>query len=45
MCAVPTAPACGSGDLRHGDGGQAAGERGRRAFMLTPLIPTEEGWP
>jgi hypothetical protein len=28
LLAVPTAPACGSGGLRHGDGGQAAGEQG-----------------
>lgn len=32
--AVPTAPACGSGDLRHKDGDREAVERARRPFML-----------
>jgi hypothetical protein len=40
------AAACGSGGGRHGDGGHAAGERGRRALMLTTLPSTvrKESW-
>src|SRR5712692_5652271 len=37
------AAACGSGGGRHRDGGHAAGERGRRALMLTRLAIGRRG--